>query len=264
VLDLNRIYNYDCLTGLRSLPDNTIDLVITSPPYDNLRVYNGAIFSWDYLLEVIKELYRTIKIGGVVVWVVNDKTERFSESGSSFKQALAFKKNGFCLYDTMIFAKHNPPPLNHWRYEQEFEFMFVFSKGKVKTFNAIKVPCNLTGKKRAGTRRHDSKAELTDIHTKGNVKAEKIKGNIWCYEVGNNSTKDKEAHIHEAIFPEELAKDHIISWTNEGDLVVDIFLGSGTVAKMAYLNRRKYLGFEISKDYCDLAESRLAKYKIDD
>jgi site-specific DNA-methyltransferase (adenine-specific) len=219
------------------------------------------MFSPDYLIEVIKELYRTTKVGGVVVWITNDKTEKYTESGSSFRQALAFKEHGFCLYDTMIFAKKNAPTLNHRRYEQEFEYMFVFSKGQVKTFNPIEVPCKFRGKKRSGTRRHDKKAVLKDIHTKGYVKDRKIKGNVWYYNVGNNSTSDKESHIHEAIFPEQLVKDHIISWTNEGDLIVDIFMGSGTVAKMAYLNNRNYLGFDIGKEYCDLAEIRLAKYK---
>lgn len=262
MLCLNKIYNYDALTGLRLLKDNSIDAVITSPPYEDLREYNGIIFSHDYLLKVIKELFRTIKKGGVVVWVVNDKTKDYSESCVSFGQALKFIQEGFCLYDTMIFGKNNPNPLNHRRYEQEFEFMFVFSKGKVKTFNPIKVPCKHTGKKRSGTRRHDSVADLKLIHTEGYVKDEKIKGNIWFYDVGNNSTLDKEAHLHEAIFPEELAKDHIVSWTNEGDLVLDIFIGSGTVGKMAYLNNREYLGFDISKEYCDLAERRIEKYKI--
>lgn len=264
VLKLNEIYNFDCYTGLKLLEDNSIDAVITSPPYEDLRKYNGIIFSNKYLFKVIKELFRIIKVGGVVVWVVNDKTKGYSESGVSFKQALAFIQRGFCLYDTMIFAKNNPAPLNHRRYEQEFEFMFIFSKGKVKTFNPLKKPCKYTGKKRVGTRRQDSVAELKSIHTEGNVKGEKLKGNIWYYDVGNNSTLDKEAHLHKAIFPEKLAEDHILSWTNEDDIVLDIFMGSGTVEKMAYLNNRRYLGFDISKEYCDLAERRIAKYKIED
>jgi len=264
MIRLNEIYNYDSLTGLRLLDDASIDAVITSPPYENLRQYNGIIFYNEYFFKVIKELYRIIKQGGVIVWIVNDKTKNYSESGVSFSQALAFIQEGFCLYDTMIFAKNNPTPLNHERYEQEFEFMFVFSKGKVKTFNPIKLACKNSGKKRSGTRRHDSVAELKNIHTEGYVKDEKIKGNIWYYDVGNNSTSDKEAHVHKAIFPEELAKDHIISWTNEGDIVLDIFMGSGTVGKMAYINNRKYLGFDISSDYCELAKMRIAKYQIDE
>jgi site-specific DNA-methyltransferase (adenine-specific) len=140
---------------------------------------------------------------------------------------------------------------------------FIFSKGKIKTFNPIKVPCKYSGKKRSGSRRHDSVAKLNLIHTKGNVKDEKIKGNIWYYDVGNNSTTDNEAHLHEAIFTENLARDHIVSWTNEGDIVLDIFMWSGTVGKMAYLNNRRYLGLDISKEYCNLAKRRIAKYKIE-
>lgn len=262
-MELDKIYNCDCLSGLILLGDNSVDAVITSPPYEDLRKYNGIIFSHDYFLNVVKELLRVIKKGGVVVWVVNDKTKNYSESGVSFKQALAFIKEGFCLYDTMIFAKNNPQPLNHPRYEQTFEYMFVFSKGKVKAFNPLKEPCKYAGRKRSGTRRHNSIAELNRIHTEGYVKAKKTKGNIWYYDIGENSTLDKEAHIHEAIFPEKLAEDHIISWTNKGDIVLDIFMGSGTVAKMAYLNNRRYLGFDVSKDYCELAESRIAKYKTE-
>lgn len=244
------------------LENDTIDAVITSPPYEDLREYHGIIFSHDYLLQIIKELFRVLKKGGVVVWVVNDKTQHYSESGISFRQALAFIDEGFCLYDTMIFAKNNPAPLNHRRYEQQFEFMFVFSKGKVKTFNPIKVPSEYGGKQRSGTRRHNSIAELKQIHTEGYVNEEKIKDNIWYYTVGNNSTIDKEAHIHEAIFPEDLAEDHIISWTNEGDIVLDIFMGSGTVGKIAYLTNRRYLGFDISNEYCELARARITKYIV--
>lgn len=264
MLKLNEIYNYDALAGLSLLDNNSIDEVITSPPYEDLRNYNGINFNDEYLKGIIKELSRVMKKGGVVVWVVNDKTKNYSESGTSYKQALAFLEEDFCLYDTMIFAKSNPQPLTHPRYEQEFEFMFVFSKGRVKTFNPIKVPCKDAGKIRGGTRRQDSIAELKQIHTEGYVNDKKIKGNIWYYNVGKTSSVDEEAHMHEASFPEELAKDHIISWTNEGDVVLDIFMGSGTVGKMAYLNNRYYLGFDISNEYCDLAKRRIAKYKIEE
>ena len=146
-MELNKIYNYDCLSGLKQIPNEFIDMVITSPPYDNLRKYDGYVFTHEYFLEVVKELFRVVKKGGVIIWVVNDQTKNYTESGTSFRQALEFKQLGFCIYDTMIFAKNNPPPLNHQRYEQSFEYMFVFSKGKVKTFNPITEECKYSEKK---------------------------------------------------------------------------------------------------------------------
>ncbi|MFR1709460.1 MAG: DNA-methyltransferase [Clostridium sp.] len=256
-MELNKIYNCDCLNGLKMMEDEYVDMVITSPPYDELRNYDGYAFTHYYFLEIVKELYRVIKKGGVIIWIVNDQTQKHSESGSSFRQALEFKELGFCIYDTMIFAKNNPVPLNHDRYEQSFEYMFVFSKGKIKTFNPIKEECKFSGKQRSGTRRQNSSGKLKKINTEGKVKNKKIKGNIWYYSVGNIETNDKIAHNHEAIFPEELVKDHLLSWTNENELVLDIFMGSGTVAKVALENKRNFIGFEVSRKKCDDANLRL-------
>lgn len=261
MIELNKIYNLDCLRGLSYIDNNVIDLTITSPPYDDLRDYNGYNFDFEYFKKVANELYRVTKKGGVIVWVVGDKTFEYSESGTSFKQALYFKDIGFKLYDTMIFAKNNPKPMNHARYEQQFEYMFILSKGKPSTFNGLKIPCKHSGEKRTGTYRHDSKANLSPLNTEGKVGKEKLRYNIWYYNVNNNSiTKDKEAHNHSAIFPELLVKDHLDTWSNEDDIILDIFMGSGTVAKIAYLNKRNFIGFEISEEYCRLAETRLKKY----
>lgn len=260
-MELNKIYNCDCLSGLKKLENESIDMVITSPPYDNLRSYDGYVFTHYYFLEVVKELYRVVKKGGVVVWVVNDQTEKYTESGTSFRQALEFKELGFCIYDTMIYEKDNPAPLNHLRYEQSFEYMFIFSKGKVKVFNSLKDDCKCAGQERAGTRRQDSSGKLKPINTKGKVAEKKIRGNIWRYAVGGSETNDKCAYNHEAIFPEQLAQDHILSWSNENDVVMDIFMGSGTVAKVALENNRRYIGFEISNKNCELAKERLETIK---
>ena len=243
----------DCSEGLKQLDDESIDLTVTSPPYDDLRKYNN---NFDFE-NIAKELYRVTKDGGVVVWVVADKTKNGSETGTSFKQALFFKDIGFNLHDTMIYMS-DKPPLTHNRYEQKFEYMFVFSKGKPKTFNPIMEECKYAGSdKKARTFRHTGD-ELQETHTKNKVNKEKIKGNVWYFSTGyNKSTKDIIAFKHPAIFPEQLANDHIISWSNEGDTVLDIFSGSGTTAKMAKLNNRNYIGFEISKEYCDIAEERL-------
>ena len=243
----------DCLEGLKQLDDESIDLTVTSPPYDDLRKYNN---NFDFE-NITKELYRVTKDGGIVVWVVADKTKNGSETGTSFKQALFFKDIGFNLHDTMIYMS-DKPPLTHNRYEQKFEYMFVFSKGKPKTFNPIMEECKYAGSdKKARTFRHTGD-ELQETHIKNKVNKEKIKGNVWYFSTGyNKSTKDIIAFKHPAIFPEQLANDHIISWSNEGDTVLDIFSGSGTTAKMAKLNNRNYIGFEISKEYCDIAEERL-------
>jgi len=197
---------------------------------------------------------RVTKQGGVVVWVVGDATIKGSETGTSFKQALFFKEIGFNLHDTMIYAKSSYMPLTHNRYEQQFEYMFVFSKGKPKTFNPIMVQSLSAGTKRkwgvckANETTYAARArqEITIVNP------EKQKPNIWFYDVGKND-KTK----HNAPFPEGLANDHIISWSNEGDLVYDPFMGSGTTAKMAIINKRNYIGSEISKEYCDIAEKRI-------
>jgi site-specific DNA-methyltransferase (adenine-specific) len=257
-LELNKIYNMDCIEGMKMLPDNSIDLTLTSPPYDNLRTYKG--FEWNFE-ETAKELFRVTKEGGIVVWVVGDKTDKGSETGTSFKQALFFKECGFNLHDTMIFEKNNPvPQADKTRYTQSFEFMFVFSKGKPKTVNRIMTECQHIGKVHFGKNKLNE--ENCDRKIDRAVKPTKPLKNIWSYNVGiNQSSKDKIASKHPAIFPEQLAQDYILSWSNEGDIVLDCFMGSGTTAKMALLNNRKYIGFEISKEYCEIAEQRIAEVK---
>lgn len=257
-MELNKIYNIDCVQGMNQLSDNCIDLTVTSPPYDNLRKYNG--FSWDFEATA-KELFRITKPGGVVVWVVGDATIKGSESGTSFKQALFFKECGFNLHDTMIYEKHNPVPNARTRYQNSFEYMFIFSKGKPKTVNLLEEPrrneCNdkRTYRKKKFNREQDGAfARERDYFVKESVP----RRNIWTYKVGlYNSTQDKIAFQHPAIFPEQLAQDHILSWSNPGDIVFDPFIGSGTTAKMAILNGRKYIGFEISEEYCEIANKRI-------
>lgn len=253
-LELNKTHCMNCLDGMRLLPDNCIDLTVTSPPYDNLRKYNGYSFDFE---SIANELYRVTKDGGVVVWVVGDKTKNGSESGTSFRQALYFKEIGFNLHDTMIYAS-DKPPLSHNRYEQKFEFMFIFSKGKPKTWNPILEECKYAGTSKKARTFRQTGEDLEETHNKGEVKTHKIKGNIWFYSTGyQKSTKDKIAFKHPAIFPEKLAEDHIMSWSNEGDIVMDIFSGSGTTHKMALLNNRQYIGFELSQEYIDIANERL-------
>ena len=253
----NSIYVGASETMMQELPDGCIDLTVTSPPYDNLRSYNGFVLDWH---KVIEQLYRVSKPGGVVVWVVADATVNGSETGTSFRQALWAMECGFRLHDTMIYAKDGAPPLNHNRYEQEWEYVFVFSKSSPKTFNPITERSRNAGVRDSGTRRNSGKDALGQKHGAGRVCApKKVKGNVWRYGVGyRKTTSDKHAYDHPAIFPEALACDHIISWSNPGDLVLDPFMGSGTVAKMAMQNGRDYLGFDISEEYVELAKKRVA------
>lgn len=259
MIELNRIYNEDCLEGMKRIPDGFVDLTVTSPPYDNLRTYNGNINQWTFekFQAIAQELYRVTKCGGVVVWIVADATINGSETGTSFRQALYFKEIGFNLHDTMIFAKRNPIPLNHNRYEQCFEYMFVFSKGKPKTFNPIMIPCVTAG--RIYNWECKGRVEEQSVRNRKEVavvKSNKQKGNIWEYLVGS---KKGETGNHPAPFPEGLANDHILSWSNEGDTVLDPFMGSGTTAKMALLNNRNFIGFELDKHYCEIANERIQK-----
>ncbi len=222
------------------MPDEFIDLTVTSPPYDNLREYKGYSFDFE---KIAKELYRVTKQGGVVVWIVGDATMNGSESGTSFKQALFFKEIGFNLHDTMIFEKNSstfPSRSNGNRYSQIFEYMFVFSVGKPNTANLlIDKPNKWAGHK-------DFSGKL-----KNPVPDFSPRNNIWKYTTSFNDKTD-----HPAVFPEQLVADHINTWSNPGDLVNDGFMGSGTTAKMAKQLGRNFIGSEISSEYCDIINKR--------
>ena len=257
MLELNRIYNMDCLEGMKMLDTGCIDLTVTSPPYDDLRTYSNDIDkTWNENVwkPIIKELYRITKEGGVVVWVVGDATINGSETGTSFKQALWAMECGFKLYDTMIYQKQTYVPLTHRRYEQEFEYMFVFSKGKPKTFNPIKVPCKYAGTESWGEptfhKTNDSGLVKIGKTVIGDFKQH---GNIFCYMNG----RTKETQHHPAPFPMQLAVDNITTWSNEGDIVFDPFTGSGTTLVSAIKNKRDFIGFELNSDYCKIADARI-------
>lgn len=253
-MEVNKIYNENCLDTMAKMPNNFIDLTVTSPPYDGLREYNGYSFPFE---EIAKELFRVTKDGGVVVWVVGDATVNGSESGTSFKQALYFKEIGFNLHDTMIYQKNSYPFPPSNRYFPVFEYMFVLSKGIPKTTNLKTVPTiHKVGAKT--TRQQDGSLEKMKYET---GKDTRIKENVWIYECGSSkSTTDTIAFKHPAIFPEKLAADHIYSWSNEGDLVYDCFGGSGTTAKMAHIQKRNWILSEISEEYVILANKRIAPY----
>lgn len=259
MIESNKIYNTDCVEGMKMIDDDYIDLTITSPPYDELRSYDGYSFDFE---NTAKELYRITKEGGVVIWVVGDSTINGSESCTSFRQALYFVDIGFKLHDTMIYQKVNYIPLTHNRYEQSFEYMFCFSKGKPKTFNPIMIPCVNAGKLESyGSFRRSILDENQAMRSPYGIeykmtKDMKIHPNIFPYTLGSEKTG------HPAVFPEKLARDQIISWSNKGDVVLDPFMGSGTVAKMCKILGRNYIGFEISEKYCDIANKRVIDTKL--
>lgn len=249
---LDKIYRSDCIEFMKSMDENSIDLTVTSPPYDELRDYKGYSFDFE---NIAKQLFRVTKKKGVVVWVVGDKIKKGNKTLTSFKQALYFQQVGFNVHDTMIYRKKNTPFMRSNAYTNCFEFMFILSKDSPKTFSPLKVKTVRQGKEMLP---FNKGADGVNKKILGELKPEKTMTNIWEYAVGfGGSTSDRLAFEHPAIFPEKLAEDHILSWSKEGDIVFDPMCGSGTTCKMAKKNNRHYIGCDISEDYVKLAEKRL-------
>lgn len=254
-MELNRIYNESNLETMARMPDNFIDLTVTSPPYDNLRTYNGYCFDFE---AVAKELFRVTKQSGVVVWNVNDQTINGSETLTSFRQAIFFKEIGFNV-ETMIWNKNQFTAVGSlkYRYAPVFEYMFILTKSINYTFNPIMDRKNKqAGKVQIGKIRQKDGTTKSKSTNGSITKPFGIRFNVWdiCPENSNLN------RFHPAQFPEQLANDHILSWSNEGDLVYDPFMGSGTTAKMAIVNKRNWIGSEISEEYVELANKRLDTY----
>jgi DNA modification methylase len=251
------LYHTDCLEYLKNQKEDSIKFTLTSPPYDNIRNYNGYSFPFE---EIATELYRVTKNGGVIAWNVADATVNGSETGTSMRQALFFMSLGFRLHDTMIYAKNNPIPANvtSKRYHQAWEYIFILSKDAPETFNPITVKSKY-GHLSANTKYRGKDGTLDYKKTKRN-EFTKVR-NIFEYSIGGGiSSTDKIAFKHPAIMPEKLASDMIYTWTNEEDIVFDPFSGSGTSAKMAASLNRKFVGTEMSLEYCDIFKERLDNY----
>ena len=249
------LWNGDCLELMKNIPDGSVDLTVTSPPYDNLRTYNG--FSWDFE-NTARELLRITKNGGVVVWIVGDSYDKKgSETLTSFKQALFFKEIGFNVHDTMIYQKNSYPFPPSNRYYQQFEYMFVLSKGKPKTANLLRQKTKWRkDTNQVSTCRNADGSTSAMKYEKG--KEDRILDNVWLINTGYmRTTKDKFAYKHPAMFPEELCEKHILSWSNEGDIIFDCFMGSGTTGKMAVLNNRRFIGIELDDGYFNIAKKRI-------
>jgi len=252
---------------LKHIPDNQINLTITSPPYDQLRNYKNTVgvetFDGGYTIpfrEIARELFRITKEGGIVVWVVNDQVTDGGETGTSFKMALDFMDFGFKLYDTMIYHKNGAAFPEVGRYAQVFEYMFVFLKGdKPNTVNLLKdKPNRWAGSSTFG--KPSKRNKDGDLKSKESFKVGEygFRYNVWYINNGKNyTTKDDFAYAHPALFPESLAEDHILTWTNEGDLVLDPMSGGGTSQKMAKLNNRKFIGIDKVEEYVEISNKRV-------
>lgn len=246
----------NCLERMKEIPDGSVDLTVTSPPYDNLRTYCGGNDQWGEHVwkAVIADLYRVTKEGGVVVWVVGDATINGSETGTSFKQALCAMSCGFRLHDTMIYEKTGIafPGMN--RYHQTFEYMFIWSKGKPTTANQLRDRKNITAGQKVHSTSRNRDGSMRPKSCVGNVTKELgVRFNVW--RITHNDTNAR--RLHPATFPERLAHDHIISWSNEGDTVLDPFMGSGTTGKMAKNLGRKFIGIELDPGYFKIAQARI-------
>ena len=246
----------DCLERMKEIPDGSVDLTVTSPPYDNLRTYNNTLDWGEHVWKpVLRELFRVTKQGGVVVWIVNDATIKGSETGTSFRQALYAKEIGFNLHDTMIWNKGGFSAVGALKsqYAPVFEFMFVFRKGSNGTFNPIKDrPNKNAGKKASGTiRQKDGSTKPMSKEMIINEFGQRF--NIW--DIYPKRQKGDDAHP--APFPISLAADHIISWSNEGDTVLDCFMGSGTTGVACKNLNRNFIGIELDKTYYDIAVKRI-------
>lgn len=254
---INKLHVANSVEFMKNNMDiDSIDLTVTSPPYDDLRNYNGYKFEFE---EIAEELFRVTKKGGIVVWVVGDRIKKGNKSLTSFKQALFFQQIGFNVHDVMIYAKKNTPFMRSNAYTNGYEYMFILSKGKPNTFNPLKEPTARSGMEMLV---HNKGPDAKNNKVLKELKKNKTKSNIWYYAVGlGGSTSDKNAFKHPAIYPENLARDHILSWSNVGDVVFDPMCGSGTTCKMAALNGRDYIGVDISREYINIAQERLKKHQ---
>lgn len=247
----------DCLELLKGIPDGSVDLTVTSPPYDNIREYNGNIDQWNFekFQAIAKELYRVTTTGGTMVWIVNDATIKGSETGTSFKQALYFKECGFNIHDTMIWQKISPFTHKN-RYIACFEYMFILSKGSPNTSNIICDRKNKWGGVAVhGTQRLKADGVLQQnngIKAKRKVKEFGARYNVWDIPGEKNNKTG-----HPAVFPERLVRDHIITWSNPNDVVLDPFMGSGTTGVACVNTGRSFIGMELDQNYFNIAKNRI-------
>jgi site-specific DNA-methyltransferase (adenine-specific) len=254
-LELNKIYCMDCLEGMRKLPDDSIDLVVTSPPYDNLRTYKG--FSVD-LHSTGKEAYRVLKDGGIAVMVIQDQTKAFAKTLTSFRLIIDWCDNiGFRLFETIIYRKYGTE--GAWwkaRFRVDHEYMPIFLKGKKPQYfnkKLLMVPSKHGGEILTGSGNRRTTGETTKTVTRP-INPTKCRGTIWDYLMAGD--KDPLKRKHPAPFPDQIPIDFITCFCPPKGIVLDPFIGSGSTAVAAKKLGRHYIGFEITPEYCEIAEQR--------
>lgn len=262
------LINADCSEVLPGEYKNKVDLILTSPPYDQMRTYSGNKFDFHAVADA---LVPCLKIGGVIVWIVADQIIDGSESGTSFAQVLEFKKRGLRLHQTLIYQNSGGRPISLDRCLRDLQYMFIFSKGKPKTANIPVDRKNITAGTRrksndAGRKSNDKKAGQTTWQRHGHYTLGEYgkRTQVWTYPTGLFHSGMQETHqlvsdLHPAVFPVKLAYDHVKCWTNEGDLVLDPMAGSGTTLSAAIGLKRQAVGIEISNEYCQGAHERLSR-----
>ena len=251
------IHTADCVRFMETMEAAAVDLVVTSPPYDDLRDYKGFDFDCE---AVAKGLAEVVKEGGVVVWVVGDRING-GRTLTSFDHAFIFRDAGFTVYDAMIFKKRNTPFMRKRAYTNCYDFMFVFSKGTPATFNPLRSPSVRSG---LAPLPYLKGTDGINRKTERELSEHKVRTNIWSYAVGRNgTTADMYAFKHPAMFPENLARDHILSWSDPGDLVFDPMCGAGTTCKMAKATGRRWLGVDVSREYTTIARRRVRETEGD-
>jgi len=251
---MNTITCGDCVEGMSKLPSDSIPLTVTSPPYD--RVRNFAAWDFD---RVAEQLYRVTMPGGVVCWVVQDGFEKGRRTCTSFKQALRFFGLGFWMWEVLIVVVKSYQLPTTGRYVSLFHYCFVMSKGKPRKVNVLRdKPNKCAGMMKRNWHRRSPDGSMRKGVLPQPIAQYGLRGNVWEYAGGYGSTtKDKYAFAHPALMPEKLARDLILSFSSPYDMVLDPFMGAGTTAKMALLNGRRWLGFEIDDEYVAIASERL-------
>ena len=250
-MNRNQLLTGDCVEVMADWPADCVDLTVTSPPYDDMRNYEGYQF---HFAEIAAELLRVTKPGGVCVWVVGDRIRRGDRTLTSFRQAIHFQNIGWRVHDVMIWVKTSTPFMRSNAYRPASELMLVLSKGPPATVNLLTQPTKQQG---WGYAQYKKQEDGINKYRPVKRKAHAPRTNVWTYRTGGG-TSDKVAFKHPAIFPDKLAHDHILSWSNPGDLVLDPMMGSGTVPKQAAMLGRDYIGIDIAAEYVAIAGERMS------
>ena len=221
-MELDIIYNEDCLNGLKRIPSNSIDLVITDPPYI-LENKGGGIYKQDdkkyakelenikkgFDIKILDELCRVMKKINIYIWC----------SQKQIVELINYFTNKNCNWNLITWHKSNPLPACSNKYLTDTEYCLFFREKGVKI--------------------------LGTFETK------------FTYYITPLNVADKHLWVHPTVKPIEIIKNFIINSSLENDIVLDCFMGSGTTAVACKETGRHYIGFEINKEYCDIANDRL-------